>query len=33
MTDELRRRVNDIEVGTLDQSVVRSILDDATAAF
>jgi len=33
MTDELRRRANDIEVGTLDQSVVRSIVDDATAAF
>lgn len=33
MTDELRRRANDIEVGTLDQSVIRSILDDATAAF
>jgi len=33
MTDELRRRVSNIEVGTLDQSVVRSILDDATAAF
>ena len=33
MTDELRRRVGGIEVGTLDQSIVRSIVDDATAAF